>query len=557
MEVQLRFAGCFTRTLDTSSKPFIVDLNELQIGYNFLEKHIVNLSETREVVWVVSRLCDHANGTLHPCENNLHAKCPLHGWKLDLENLRYKNIDVEKKKIDFRIHDQNLIIDHSDAHLSFPEDIQNAQVSSEFNVRFLAHACLNFNCGKLNIVTDPWLTGPCFANGWWHDPRPSEDALLKLQNADLLYISHNHPDHMHTETLQPLAKSRPEIPIIVPNFQTKSTERPLKKLGFTNIHALAFNQIYAVEPENVYVSILKSGDFRDDSGLYINFAGKQALITVDSSILNQLVLPTEIDFLATSFAGGASGYPWCFDHYSENEKQEITNTRHNAIKQSVMGYLNACRPKAYMPYAGYFSELASRDAYIRKNNHKISKEDIKLMIKQNFPNTVFIDPIATDLISLNNAVLATSSDVKRREPYSSGDIKQYLDTTTTPSESEYAKSLAQYFEQSSFIDNLHLYIAPCDDDFNATHTAACVDFSGNTPVTKIFDNIENCLNAYHENVEDIRKLLIKVRVAALWDVICNYKSWEELSIGFQCRIHRKPDVYNSKFWYHFSNIYIR
>ena len=32
--------------------------------------------------------------------------------------------------------------------------------------------------------------------------------------------------------------------------------------------------------------------------------------------------------------------------------------------------------------------------------------------------------------------------------------------------------------------------------------------------------------------------------------------WEDLSIGFQCRINRKPNVYNSDFWYHFTNIYV-
>ena len=31
--------------------------------------------------------------------------------------------------------------------------------------------------------------------------------------------------------------------------------------------------------------------------------------------------------------------------------------------------------------------------------------------------------------------------------------------------------------------------------------------------------------------------------------------WEDLLIGFQCRVWRNPNTYNANFWYHFTNIY--
>ena len=40
------------------------------------------------------------------------------------------------------------------------------------------------------------------------------------------------------------------------------------------------------------------------------------------------------------------------------------------------------------------------------------------------------------------------------------------------------------------------------------------------------------------------------------DVLLNRKPWEDLSIGFQCRIYRNPNVYNSEFWHYFTNYYI-
>ena len=51
-------------------------------------------------------------------------------------------------------------------------------------------------------------------------------------------------------------------------------------------------------------------------------------------------------------------------------------------------------------------------------------------------------------------------------------------------------------------------------------------------------------------------LQIKVRRDELLDVLLNGKPWEDLLIGFQCRIYRMPNIYNSNFWFYFTNIYI-
>ena len=56
--------------------------------------------------------------------------------------------------------------------------------------------------------------------------------------------------------------------------------------------------------------------------------------------------------------------------------------------------------------------------------------------------------------------------------------------------------------------------------------------------------------------EGNRYLQIRVRRNEFFDVIRKGKPWEDLSIGFQCRIYRNPNVYNSDFWFHFTNQYI-
>ncbi len=552
--IQLRLAGSFANVSDKSNSHYKYNIDKLDSGINYQDKHILRLSKDKQVEWIVSRSCDHVSGTLQPCKDNRFAECPLHGWKLDLDILHYSNVNVAKEKLDFQIINKEVIVHQPRSHLKLPENIYSKQKTHALEIRFIAHASLLFTCGSINIITDPWLIGPCFMNGWWHNPAPSSDALDQLLNADLVYISHNHPDHMHEETLVKLYQSRPDIPIVIPDFKTKSAERPLRNMGFSNIIPLAFNQIHKLGTHGIYISILKSGDFRDDSGLYISYGKKQALITVDSSALNHYVLPTEIDFLATSFAAGASGHPWCFDHYSEDEKLQITHNRHLSVKKSISKYIATCKPKSYMPYAGYFLETAPRDEYIKINNIKNSQQSIAEQIHKSYPGIVTIDPIATDKITISQTIETSPSNISR-PIISINDIDQYLANEYQPDEKEFFSTTQKYFSASQFQDDLILYLLPCTPDFTHLEKGLIIDFSNQINIQiKHYQRI-HC--EYDKELNNRRQLLIKVRATSLWQIIQHQKSWEELSIGFHCRIQRKPDVYNSDFWYHFSNIYIK
>ena len=76
---------------------------------------------------------------------------------------------------------------------------------------------------------------------------------------------------MHLETLSLVGK---ETNIIVGDFKSKSTENYLSANGFTNLHILEFKEIYEIT-NGFQLSILKSGDFRDDSGFYFSINGQQ------------------------------------------------------------------------------------------------------------------------------------------------------------------------------------------------------------------------------------------------------------------------------------------
>ena len=77
--IKLQLAGSFTNINDNNNSHYHYDIDSLNPGINYQDKHIIRLSNNKQVEWVISRICDHASGTLEPCKDNRFAQCPLHG----------------------------------------------------------------------------------------------------------------------------------------------------------------------------------------------------------------------------------------------------------------------------------------------------------------------------------------------------------------------------------------------------------------------------------------------------------------------------------------------
>ena len=116
--------------------------------------------------------------------------------------------------------------------------------------------------------------------------------------------------------------------------------------------------------------------------------------------------------------------------------------------------------------------------------------------------------------------------------------------------------IQNFFVKSNFRDNLKVYFELTNEDFFETLKFFSVDFSSTVPIVIFKEfNWEKIKSEY--NSQDIRKLRLKVRKDSFYWVIKNNMPFEDLSIGFQCKIDRVPDTYNVNFWNHFTNIYIK
>ena len=95
-----------------------------------------------------------------------------------------------------------------------------------------------------------------------------------------------------------------------------------------------------------------------------------------------------------------------------------------------------------------------------------------------------------------------------------------------------------------------------DDTFRENKLGFFIDFSQKKILIKKLTDVKKEKFLSQNDKQTMRKLLIKVREESFLNIVLNRLPWEDLVIGFQCRIRRKPNIYNNDFWYYFSNVYI-
>ena len=391
---------------------FKIDINQLKSEINLFENFII--FKKGNDIRVYDRICNHAGGKIISKGNE--TICPIHNWKFNPKTGYYDN-GVKKKEIEYSINKNILKIEIIGYQ---PVIYKNAKKDFKTEIRFFNHAFLKIFGENFSFSTDPWAIGPAFNTGWWLKYSTKNDWVDQLNNSSFIYISHNHPDHLHPLTLSKIDKS---TPIVVPNFITDSTGKYVEDLGFKNILRFDFNTQYRLDGTNLVLCILKSGDFREDSGIYFSNGNFTSLLSVDSNVLNFGRFPN-VDFYAGSFAGGASGYPLMFENYKFNDQLKIAKKDKNFLKNKVYNNLRKINPTFYMPYAGFFEEKLKRDFRVKKNNQKNSVNDYSNFCKKN--NIKLLDVKKNDLYNFKGNKLVNSSIIDKEN---TKDLKEeiYLD----------------------------------------------------------------------------------------------------------------------------------
>ena len=74
---------------------------------------------------------------------------------------------------------------------------------SAAKVKLLSHASILIEVDGKKVLTDPWYFGTAFNDGWELSYKPIlEEIKAYIHDVDIIWISHEHPDHLHFPTLK-------------------------------------------------------------------------------------------------------------------------------------------------------------------------------------------------------------------------------------------------------------------------------------------------------------------------------------------------------------------
>lgn len=143
----------------------------------------------------------------------------------------------------------------------------------------MGNAMLQFSeGGKPVLTTDPWLVGTCYFGSWGMDKPLTPEQIRTVQESSFVWISHGHPDHLHPESLELLAKDKTRI--LLPDHYDPEISQSLSAQGF-QVTILPYKKWFRLSDG---IRVMSFGNENQD-GVLIVEAGDALVINLNDSPL--------------------------------------------------------------------------------------------------------------------------------------------------------------------------------------------------------------------------------------------------------------------------------
>jgi Beta-lactamase superfamily domain len=241
-------------------------------------------------------------------------------------------------------------------------------------VTYITHACLVVETEDLTLAFDPWLDGTAYANQWNVYPRASDRT--KVDNADVILISHGHEDHLHEKTLRSLSKDKV---VYYPYYWYGGTFTFLTELGFRRTIEASSNKTYRLSSCTTATFIVNGQDsiivIEDGDQILVNcndalHSSDPQLIELYTSLVKNRW--PKIDILFCGF-GGASYFPNTF-HCPGKDDVEMGLLREQFFVHNFCYIIDRLAPRLAVPFAADFVLLAPQQRWI--NTVRFPREEI-------------------------------------------------------------------------------------------------------------------------------------------------------------------------------------
>ena len=231
------------------------------------------------------------------------------------------------------------------------------------------HASVIFSKGEVNLITDPWIEGSVFQEGW------SLLATTKFTFEDFsrithIWFSHEHPDHFFPPNIKKIpAEIKKNITVLYHKTNDRKVVEYCEKQGFKEVIELEPNKEYELAKD---FSIINT-PFGHDSWLYVKTEEFTYLNTNDcvlntpEKISRVSKIVGQIDVLMTQF-----GYACKYGNIDEKDQREAAVQRkYNQMQLQI----DTFKPSIFMPIASFVWFSHEENFYMNDAINTIDRVD--------------------------------------------------------------------------------------------------------------------------------------------------------------------------------------
>lgn len=234
-------------------------------------------------------------------------------------------------------------------------------------ITYINHASLLVETADFKIVTDPWFAGGAYSNQWHPFPKPVNVELV--DQADAIFLSHAHEDHLHVNSLVLLEKSKR---VFYPFNWYGGTVDWIRSLGFNDVTEATSCHTYNLGGGKTRVTYVVNGHdsimvFEDGDEVMVNV--NDALHSYEPSVIDTFTdylrqRWPRIDIVFCGF-GGASYYPNTI-HGPGKDDREVAWLREQLFAHNFCRIVSRLAPRIAVPFAADFALLADEQRWINE-----------------------------------------------------------------------------------------------------------------------------------------------------------------------------------------------
>ncbi len=209
-------------------------------------------------------------------------------------------------------------------------------------IEFINHACIRVETAGRNLLCDPWLEGRILNDSW---NLLSASAPVDFSQIDYIWISHEHPDHLHFPSLKKIPdEDKQRIKVLTQKHGSSRVADAISKMGFKFVVELPLMQWIPLAPGlEVYCASIGM----TDSCLAVRSEGR-TIFNLNDCIVNDKTLRFlkskigKIDFLFMQFS---------FAIWAGNESDEIGEATRKIRQLKIANEI--FQPEFNVPFASF------------------------------------------------------------------------------------------------------------------------------------------------------------------------------------------------------------